>query len=219
MTEDVARDAQDTPETELDLTGQDSHAASQVELGPDAALEAELDRLQAENAALREQALRYAADAENTKRRAEREMNDARAYAIQRFARDLLGVADNLSRALMAAPRDHADAGVNNLVLGIEMTEKELVGAFERNGLKVVNPARGDKFDPNLHQAVTEQPADDVPGGAVLQVLQTGYELFGRIVRPAMVAVAAKTAANTASASDAAAGAAAYAQAQELGGQ
>ena len=152
----------------------------------------ELDRLATENAALKEQALRYAAEAENTKRRAERESNDARAFAIQRFGRDLLDAADNLGRALAAAPKDNPDPAVKNFVLGIEMTEKALQTAFERNGLKRVEPARGDKFDPNLHQAMMEQPATDVAPGSVLMVMQVGYELFGRIVRPALVAVSAK---------------------------
>lgn len=154
----------------------------------------ELDRLATENAALKEQALRYAAEAENTKRRAERESNDARAFAIQRFGRDLLDAADNLGRALAAAPKDNPDPAVKNFVLGIEMTEKALQTAFERNGLKRVDPARGDRFDPNLHQAMMEQPAADVPPGSVLMVMQVGYELFGRIVRPALVAVSAKAA-------------------------
>jgi molecular chaperone GrpE len=152
-------------------------------------------QLVAENQALKEQALRYAAEVENTKRRAEREANDARAYAIQRFARDLFEVADNLSRALQAAPRDHAEQNVKNLVLGIDMTEKALQQAFERNGLKPVQPARGDRFDPHVHQAMMEQADPDLPPGVVLNVLQTGYELFGRIVRPAMVAVTPRAAA------------------------
>ena len=153
---------------------------------------AALETLKAENAALKDQALRYAAEAENTKRRAEREMNDARAYAIQKFARDLLGVADNLARAMQHAPTDAADPLVKNLAIGLEMTEKELTAAFERNGLKKIDPARGAKFDPNFHQAMMEQPSEEVAGGGVIQVLQAGYELFGRIVRPAMVIVAAK---------------------------
>ena len=156
-------------------------------------LTAEVEKLTAENAALKEQALRYAAEAENTKRRAEREMNDARAYAIQRFARDLLGVADVLSRALSATPAEIADPAFKNFVAGIDMTEKELSGAFEKNGVKKIAPMKGDKFDPNLHQAVMEQPSTEVDGGAVIMVMQAGYELFGRVVRPAMVAVAAKT--------------------------
>jgi molecular chaperone GrpE len=152
----------------------------------------ELEALRTENAALKEQVLRVAAEAENTKRRAERDANDSRAYAIQKFARDLLGVADNLQRAMQHAPKDAADALVKNLAIGLEMTEKELMGAFERNGLKKVDPPRGAKFDPHLHQAMQEQASDDVAGGGVLQVIQPGYELFGRLVRPAMVIVAAR---------------------------
>jgi molecular chaperone GrpE len=152
----------------------------------------EIAALQLEVAALKEQALRYAAEAENTKRRAEREMNDARAYAIQKFARDLLGVADNLSRATAHSPKESTEASVKNFIVGVEMTEKELQGAFERNGLKKIDPAQGEKFDPHLHQAVMEQPSTEVAAGGVITVLQAGYELMGRLVRPAMVAVAAK---------------------------
>jgi molecular chaperone GrpE len=152
----------------------------------------EVEALKVEVAALKEQALRYAAEAENTKRRAEREMNDARAYAIQKFARDLLGAADNLARATAHSPRDSADPVVKNFVIGVEMTEKELLTAFERNGLKKIDPAKGEKFDPHLHQAMMEQPSDEVAAGGVVAVLQAGYELMGRLVRPAMVAVAAK---------------------------
>lgn len=152
----------------------------------------EIVALKSEVAALRDQALRYAAEAENTKRRAERESNDARAYAIQKFARDLLGAADNLARAMAAAPREHADSNVSNFVTGVEMTEKALQDAFANNGLKRVDPAKGDRFDPHQHQAMMEQPSEEVAAGGVIQTLQTGYELYGRIVRPAMVVVAAK---------------------------
>ena len=161
----------------------------------------EVEALRAENAALNEQALRYAAEAENTKRRAEREVNDARAYAIQKFGRDLLDAADSLSRALQAAPKGEVDAAVKNLVLGIEMTEKALQTAFERNGLKKVDPAPGEAFDPHKHQAMMEQPAEGVPPGSVVMVMQAGYELFGRLVRPAMVAVTPKASAAPAAAS------------------
>ncbi len=154
----------------------------------DAAVEA----LRAEVVALKEQALRYAAEAENTRRRAEREINDGRAYAISKFAKDLLGVADNLARALEHAPRDAEDPLVRNLAIGLEMTQKELFTAFERNGLKRIDPAQGDRFDPHQHQAVMEQTSVHLAPGGVIQVLQTGYELFGRIVRPAMVVVAAR---------------------------
>src|ERR1700741_1774797 len=163
--------------------------ATNPETGDDA-----YEALRAETAALKEQVLRYAAEADNTRRRAEREANDARAYAIQKFARDLLGVADNLARALAAQPAESPDTAVKNFVVGVEMTEKELQGAFERNGLKKIDPARGEKFDPNKHQARMKQRGSDVAGGGVIQVLQPVYELLGRLVRPAMVVVAAKTA-------------------------
>ena len=172
----------------------DDTAADHDEImdGEDAADEESPEALRAEIARMREQMLRVAAEAENTKRRTEREANDSRAFAIQKFARDLLGVADNLQRAMQHAPKDSEDPLVKNLAIGLEMTEKELVSAFERNGLKRIDPPRGEKFDPHQHQAVMEQPADDVGGGVVLQVLQSGYDLFGRNVRPAMVVVSAK---------------------------
>lgn len=169
----------------------DDHTPAETDAVADAAIEM-MEALKAENASLKEQVLRFAAEAENTKRRAEREANDARAYAIQKFARDLLGAADNLSRATAAAPSNLDDPAVKNFVLGIEMTEKALQTAFESNGLKKIEPPRGEKFDPHKHQAMMEQPAADVAAGGVLQILQSGYELFGRIVRPAMVVVAAK---------------------------
>lgn len=180
MTDDAApaADQDDTP----DRGAEDSAASpAEVEAG-----------LRTEIAQLKDQMLRVAAEGENIRRRSEREANDARAYAIQKFAKDLLGVADNLARAMQHAPRDAEDPLVKNLAIGLEMTEKELLAAFDRNGLKRVDPPRGAKFDPHQHQAVMEQPASDVGGGAVLQVLQSGYELFGRIVRPAMVIVSAK---------------------------
>ena len=152
---------------------------------------APLDAVIAERDEWRDRALRAAAEAENVKRRTEVQMNDARAYAIQRFARDLLGVADNLERALQAAPKD-AEGAAGGLVTGLEMTQKSLLAAFEANGLKRVAPGAGDAFDPHFHQAMMEQPSADVPGGLVIQTLQAGYELFGRTVRPAMVVVAAK---------------------------
>lgn len=151
----------------------------------------EFEALKAENTALKDQVLRYAAEADNTRRRAEREANDARAYAIQKFARDLLGVADNLSRALASHP-ESADTVVKNFIVGVEMTEKELQAAFERNGLKKIHPAKGDKFDPHQHQAMMELAETDVAPGAIVEVMQSGYDLLGRLVRPAMVVVAAK---------------------------
>eukprot|EP01042_Synura_sphagnicola_P020882 gene20882-26524_t len=133
-----------------------------------ALLNAELEKLAAENVALKEQALRYAAEADNVKRRAEREMNDARAFGIQRFATSLLSVADVLSRALSSVPAEITDPTFKNFVAGIDMTEKELAGEFEKNGVKKISPLKGDKFDPHLHQAVREQPSTEVEGGGVI---------------------------------------------------
>ena len=183
-------DAEARDEAELNAeAGLDADPAHELEqeddLGP-------IDALIAERDEWKDRALRAVAEADNVKRRAEREMNDARAYAITRFARDLLGVADNLSRALQAAPKENADAAVGGLVTGLEMTEKSLLSAFESNGLTRVAPEAGEAFDPNLHQAMMEQPSDAVPPGKVIQTMQAGYALFGRVVRPAMVVVAAR---------------------------
>ena len=153
---------------------------------------AAIERVAAERDEWKDRALRAVAEADNVKRRAEREMNDARAYAIQRFSRDLLGVADNLQRALQAAPTlsaGDADTQAAGLISGLELTEKSLLQAFEANGLKRVAPEAGEAFDPNLHQAMMEQPHPSVPGGTVIQTLQTGYELFGRAIKSFMISL------------------------------
>ena len=171
----------------------DMNGAGEAEDAAEPTLEEQIEALKAEVQAAREQALRGLAEAENTKRRAEREVNDARAYAIQKFARDLLDAADNLARAVQHAPRELEDAQVKNLILGIEMTEKALLNAFERNGLKRLAPERGARFDPNQHQAMMEQADPELPPGSIVMLAQPGYELFGRIIRPAMVAVTPKS--------------------------
>ena len=153
----------------------------EAELGEDAIDPGStLAKLMAENAALKDQAMRYAAEAENVRRRTEKEANDARAYAIQKFARDLLDASDNLHRAVEHAPKDVEDAAVKNFVMGVTMSEKALQTAFERNNLKRVMPEKGEKFDPNRHQAMMEQPADDVPPGSVIM----GHAARLRAIRP-----------------------------------
>jgi molecular chaperone GrpE len=206
---DATNDPNDfDPELEADAeAGLNAHPGD--DLGP-------IDQLIAERDQWKDRALRAVADAENTRKRAEAQNNDARAYAIQRFARDLLGVADNLERALQAAPKD-AEGAAAGLITGLEMTQKSLLSAFEANNLVRVAPAAGETFDPHLHQAMMEQPSTEVDGGKVIQTLQAGYALFGRTVRPAMVVVAAKGSGAQASAADQAAGAAAYARASEQG--
>ena len=150
--------------------------------------------LEAELAKARDEMLRALAEVENTRRRAERTAQDARSYAIDRFAADLLAVADTLGRALAAAPRDDLDEGFRNLLTGVEMTERALIDAFARHGLKRVG-ARGEQFDPNVHQAVAQAPSD-LPAGKVAEVMQPGYVLNDRTLRPAMVLVSLGPAAN-----------------------
>lgn len=176
-----------TPENEFDDADMPASYDDDIAAGIDATI----DALIAERDQWKDRALRAVAEAENTKKRAETSNNDARAYAIQSFARDLLGVADNLERAIQAAPAE-AEGAAQGLISGLELTQKSLLQAFEKNNLKRVAPMPGEAFDPHLHQAMMEQPSDSVPGGAVIQTLQAGYSLFGRTVRPAMVVVAAK---------------------------
>jgi len=144
-----------------------------------------------ESAELRDKVLRTLAEMENLRRRTEREVADARTYGIAGFARDVLGIADNMQRALDAARQElggSTDPGVKTLLEGVELTERELLKALERNGVKRFDP-QGEKFDPNLHQAMYEVPDASVPSGMVMQVIQPGYMIGERILRPALVAV------------------------------
>jgi molecular chaperone GrpE len=147
--------------------------------------------LNEENNKLKDQALRAYAEMENLRRRADKEKADARAYALDRFSSDLLSVADNFDRALATAPEAlKGDATFDGFLTGIEMTGRELQAVFERHGIKKVG-ARGEKFDPAIHQAVSQAPSEDVPAGDVAEVFQAGYVLNGRTLRAAMVVVSA----------------------------
>lgn len=140
---------------------------------------------------LNDRILRLAAELENTRRRAEREKSDAGRYAIANFARDLLGVADNFERALAAVGDDPQTATAetfSGLVAGIRMTEKELLTVLERHGVQRIHPA-GEKFDPNLHQAVAQVPSDAIATGHVVDVAQPGFTIGHRVLRAAMVTV------------------------------
>ena len=148
-------------------------------------------QLAKEAADLKDRLLRTLADMENLRRRTEREVADARAYGISNFARDILAVADNMERALKALDdelREKADAGVKALLDGVELTERELIKAMEKHGVKKLEPL-GQKFDPNLHQAMFEIPDESVPAGTVLQVMQPGYTIGERVLRPALVGI------------------------------
>lgn len=169
------------------MTNESNEQAQVERVEAPAAEGPDIEALQAELSKARDDMLRALAEVENTRRRAERQAADARAYAIDRFAADLLPVADTLMRALQAAPRDDIDEGFRNLLMGVELTERSLVEAFSRHGLKRVG-AKGDAFDPNLHQAVAQAPGDQ-PAGAVQEVMQPGYVLGDRTIRAAMVLI------------------------------
>jgi molecular chaperone GrpE len=158
---------------------------------PSVAAEVEVERLAAEAAELKDKLLRTLADMENLRRRTEREVKDANTYAVTRFARDMLGVADNLRRAIEAAPPEAREDGsaAKALLDGVELTEKALLQTFERFGVKPIE-AEGKKFDPNLHQAMFEVPNAEVPAGTVVQVMQAGFAIADRVLRPALVGVA-----------------------------
>jgi molecular chaperone GrpE len=160
----------------------------------DAALAGALERiaeLEAETAKLKDQALRALAETENIRRRSEREREDTAKYAISGFAKSLLDAADNLRRAIDAVPAGavEADAALKTLVDGVAATERQLLAAFERHGVTRIEPV-GETFDPNFHQAMFELPGTGKPAGTIVQVMQPGYVLQGRLLRPAMVGVA-----------------------------
>ncbi|MGO4124684.1 nucleotide exchange factor GrpE [Inquilinus sp. YAF38] len=160
----------------------------------DAALAGALERiaeLEAEAAKLKDQALRALAETENIRRRSEREREDTAKYAISGFAKSLLDAADNLRRAIDAVPAGAVedDAALKTLVDGVAATERQLLAAFERHGVTRIEPV-GETFDPNFHQAMFELPGTGKPAGTIVQVMQPGYVLQGRLLRPAMVGVA-----------------------------
>jgi molecular chaperone GrpE len=167
---------------------------------PDDPEQRSAEALVQEAAELRDKMLRTLAEMENLRKRTSREVADARTYAISGFARDILEIADNLQRALDAVPAEakaSADPGLKALIEGVELTERSLLNTLEKNGVKKFDPS-GEKFDPNFQQAMYEVPDPSVPAGTVVQVVQAGYMIGERVLRPALVAVSkggAKTAA------------------------
>ena len=183
MTDPTARQGDDavaeTDNGQGKPAGQDSAAADPVAAAKREAAEYK-DRL-----------LRTLAEMENLRKRTEREVADARLYGIASFAREVLAVADNMHRALSAVGpelREGGDAQVKVLIEGVELTERELLKALEKSGVKKFSP-QGEKFDPNLHQAMFELETTEGPPGYVAQVIQAGYMIGDRVLRPAMVAV------------------------------
>jgi molecular chaperone GrpE len=181
MTDQTARVEDDGQETAETAARPSEEAQAAV---PSTALERE-------HAEMKDRLLRTLAEMENLRKRTEREIADSRLYSVTSFARDLLVVADNMRRALEAVTpelRSTAESGVQALIDGIELTERELLKALEKNGVRQFTP-QGEKFDPNLHQAMFEIPDATVPAGNVVQVVQPGYLIGDRVLRPALVAV------------------------------
>src|SRR4051794_33049127 len=171
-----------------DTTGADATAPENgaAEAAPD-----QTAALTKEVADLKDRLLRTLADMENLRRRTDREVADARTYGVTNFARDILAVADNMERALKALDdeiREKADAGVKALLDGVELTERELIKVMEKHGIRKIEP-QGQKFDPNQHQAMLEIPDASVPAGTVVQIMQPGYTIGERVLRPALVGV------------------------------
>jgi molecular chaperone GrpE len=178
MTDTTARDPQGMPDP--------AEMPESPGAAPDPAAE-----LAKEAAELKDRLLRTLAEMENLRRRTEREVADARVYGVTNFARDIVGVADSMERAMKALDdglREKADDGVKALLDGVELTERELLKVLEKHGVTKLEP-KGQKFDPNMHQAMFEMPDPSVPAGMVTQVVQPGYKIGERVLRPAMVGV------------------------------
>ncbi len=177
----------DTPTSPSDFPPAETPAAepNAVQPKPSTSLDREL-------ADMKDRLLRTLAEMENLRKRTEREVADARVYGVTSFARDILTVADNMHRAMASLDdevRAKADAGMNALLDGVELTERELLNVLDKHGVKKLEPLK-QKFDPNRHQAMYEVEDASVPAGSIIQVVQAGYTIGERVLRPALVAVA-----------------------------
>ena len=180
----MSDDTQSVPNTEPAAEAAPAAAEADVAAARIAALEAEAVEL-------KDRVLRTVAEMENLRRRTEREVAEARQYGIAAFARDMLTAGDNLARAIDAVPEEAraGSAALTALIDGVEMTERDLLNSLEKHGVRKLEPL-GQKFDPHLHQAVFEVPTEEQPAGTVMQVMQSGYVIGDRVLRPAMVGVA-----------------------------
>ena len=178
--------AENSPElTTAPVDAEDNSLPADAAVGDD-----DIANLAAERDELRDQLLRTLADNENLRRRTERELTAAKKYGALGFARDLMASVDNLDKAIDLIPenKDELDETVKNILIGVEMTGREIASVLERHNISKISPD-GEKFDYNLHQAMFEVPSDDVEPGIVMQVVQSGYQLHDRLLRPAMVGV------------------------------
>lgn len=178
------------PENSPELTTAPVDGEDNALPADDAGGDDDIATLAAERDELRDQLLRTLADNENLRRRTERELTAAKKYGAMGFARDLMGSVDNLDKAIDIIPenKDNLDETVKNILIGVEMTGREIASVLERHNISKIWPD-GEKFDYNLHQAMFEVPSDDVEPGIVIQVVQSGYQLHDRLLRPAMVGV------------------------------
>lgn len=170
----------------------DENANDEPYLNPLEAAELRIAELEKEHAEMKDQLLRTVAEMENLRRRTEKEVRDAKQFSVASFARDMLAVADNLRRgqeAVSEEVRVAAEGDLKALLDGTAMTEREMLKTLEKHGVKKLNP-QGEKFDPNYHQAMFEVQNPDVPNNSVFQVVQAGYVIGTRVLRPAMVGVA-----------------------------
>src|SRR5664279_3521820 len=177
----------DKPAADDTVAEGETAAAAPPELVPAEQVTAALEAA----AEFKDKLLRTLAEMENLRKRTEREVADARVYAVSNFARDVLAVSDNMHRALEtveAELNEHADPKMKALIEGVELTERELMKVLEKHGVRKFTP-EGEKFDPNMHEAMYEVPTQDLPAGHVAQVMQAGYMLGERVLRPAMVGV------------------------------
>ncbi|WP_342359856.1 nucleotide exchange factor GrpE [Terrarubrum flagellatum] len=175
MTDPKQNDPVETPEA--------TTAAPEAEAAPVDPIVA----LEAEKADLKDKLLRTLAEMENLRRRTARDVHDGRTYAVTAFARDMLTVADNINRALESAPKDAAEGPLKALIEGVALTERDLIKTLERHGVKKLEPV-GQKFDPNFHQAMFEAPSEH-PAGMVSTLVQAGYAIGDRVLRPALVGI------------------------------
>jgi molecular chaperone GrpE len=186
-----AGDTAPMPDDMKDYATESADVENASALDGASALETQLATAETEKAELKDKLLRTLAEMENLRRRTEREISDAKSYAVTSFARDMLGVADNLRRALESLPagaREDFTGPAKNLAEGVDLTERDLAKTLERHGIRKLDP-QGQKFDPNMHQAMFEGPDAIVPKGHVTTVVQGGYAIGERVLRPALVGV------------------------------
>jgi molecular chaperone GrpE len=178
----------ETPTPEAEMPEAEGETPESTDLDPVAALEEQLVQVEAERDDMRDRMIRALAEAENSRKRAEKDRRDAQLYGGSKIARDMLPVYDNLARALNAA-NDETRAAAAGLVDGVELTLRELTGILQKHGVERFCPEVGDRFDPHLHQAMFEAPVPDFKAGQIIQVMAEGFKLHDQLLRPAHVGV------------------------------